>query len=217
MNTGVAISASNVRGRMNVHLVGSVPLSNTEAVFRTICSCLGPHLRRLPDGETGARRFWVGMISQILDRHDAFEIDPDEPPFVMKLASGKAFREYKRLRIRAGRDPRALRFKTGYDDMAIESFVTFDRLQREGVIPQDTRFQISIPSPLAPTYNYISPKYRAAFLDVFTTHLVEEVQRIATALPMDRIAIQWDIVHEILLLENYFNDRSENYREQISV
>ncbi|MGH8733136.1 MAG: hypothetical protein ACREVB_05590 [Burkholderiales bacterium] len=36
-----------------VHLIGSVPLADTEQVFRTVAGALGPHLRRLPDGETG--------------------------------------------------------------------------------------------------------------------------------------------------------------------
>jgi len=35
------------------HLIGSVPLADTEAVFRTVAGALGPHLARIPDGETG--------------------------------------------------------------------------------------------------------------------------------------------------------------------
>jgi len=38
------------------HLIGSVPLADTEAVFRTVAGALGPHLSRIPDGETGERR-----------------------------------------------------------------------------------------------------------------------------------------------------------------
>lgn len=216
MSVAKATSELSQRGDLSVHLVGSVPLADTETVFRTVCGCIGPNVRRMPDGETGARRIWVGMISQQLNRHEAFELDPDEPPFAMRLASGKVFREYRRLRIRAGIDPRTIRFETGYAAMAIDSFAAFDRLQREGVIAKDVRFQVSIPSPLAPTYNYISPKHRSAFLDTFTVHLADEVKRIAAALPNDRLALQWDVVHEILLVENYFQDRPENFREQIT-
>ena len=200
--------------RLRVHLVGSIPLKDTESVFRTVCSSIGPYLRRIPDGETGPRRLWVGMISQQLSRHPAFEVATDEPLFAMKLASGKTFREYPRLRIRQGIDPETIDFETGYAEMAIESFAVFTRLQESGVIPKDVRFQVCIPSPLAPTYNYISPKDRSTFLRIFTDHLVSEVRKITTALPNDRLAIQWDIVHEILLLENYFADRPDDYQEQ---
>ena len=36
-----------------VHFVGSIPLSDSETVFRTLSKAVGPHLVRLPDGETG--------------------------------------------------------------------------------------------------------------------------------------------------------------------
>ena len=201
--------------RLFVHLVGSVPLTDSEAVFRTVSAAVGPYLRRLPDGETGARRRWVGMISEILDAHPAFEVDPDEPPFVMRLASGKVHRELKRLRIRPGIDPHAIAFETGYAAMATDSFATFDRLQREGVIPAGVRFQVAIPSPLAPTYNYIAAQSRPAFLETFCTHLIAEVARIAEALPADRLALQWDVLQEILLWEGYFPDRPADHQEQI--
>ncbi len=32
------------------HLIGSVPLSDAETVFRTVAAELGPYLRYLPDG-----------------------------------------------------------------------------------------------------------------------------------------------------------------------
>ena len=40
---------------VGVHLVGSIPLNDTETVFRTACDTLGPWLQRVPDGETGPR------------------------------------------------------------------------------------------------------------------------------------------------------------------
>lgn len=33
----------------------------------------------------------------------------------------------------------------------------FERLQGEGVIGADTKFQISLPTPLVPGYNHVSP------------------------------------------------------------
>lgn len=202
-------------GPLLVHVVGSVPLSGAEDVFRTVAGTLGPYLHRLPDGETGPRQLWIGMISAMLNKHPAFEIDPDEPPFVMKLWNGEVHRELKRLRFRAGSIPSDVRFETGYAAMAIDSFQTFDRLQRGGAIPAGVKFLIAIPSPMAPTYNYITKKCRSTFLDVFTAHLCDEVAKIAAALPNDRIAIQWDVLQEILVWENYFSDRDADYSDQI--
>src|SRR5579862_8649185 len=139
-----------VEQKLLVHIVGSVPLEGAEDVFRAVAGSVGPYLRRLPDGETGPRKLWIGMISAMLDRHPAFEIDPDEPPFLMKLWNGEVHRELKRLRFRSGQDPKTVSFATGYAAMAIASFAIFDRLQRDGVIPPGVKFQIAIPSPLAP-------------------------------------------------------------------
>ncbi|HTN79269.1 MAG TPA: hypothetical protein VMK16_06330, partial [Acidimicrobiales bacterium] len=41
------------------HLVGSVPLPDAESVFRASAAHLGDRLRRVPDGETGARLDWI--------------------------------------------------------------------------------------------------------------------------------------------------------------
>jgi len=200
---------------MLVHICGSVPLDNAEDVFRAVAGSVGPYLRRLPDGETGPRKLWIGMISDMLDKHPALEIDTDQKPFEMKLWTGEVHRTLKRLRFRAGVDPKTVTFETGYGAMAIESFAVFDRLQRDGVIPAGIKFQVAIPSPFAPTYNYISKKWRGTFLDIFTTHLCDEVAKIAKALPNDRIAIQWDVLQEILAIENYFADRDADYMQQI--
>lgn len=52
------------RARMfarGVPLVGSVPLESSEAVFRAAGSILGNRLRRVPDGETGERHYWIHL------------------------------------------------------------------------------------------------------------------------------------------------------------
>ena len=44
-----------------VHLVGSVPLSDSSEVFRTAGSILGDRLLRMPDGEIGVRSNWISL------------------------------------------------------------------------------------------------------------------------------------------------------------
>ena len=42
-----------------VHLIGSVPLPDTDTVFGSVARELGPYLARIPDGETGKRGRWA--------------------------------------------------------------------------------------------------------------------------------------------------------------
>ena len=46
-----------------VHFVGSIPLPDAETVFRTLAASAAPHLKRLPDGETGIRKTWIRFLS----------------------------------------------------------------------------------------------------------------------------------------------------------
>ena len=52
-----------------VHFVGSIPLPDTETVFRTLSAAAGPHLIRLPDGETGIRKTWIRFLQDVLAEH----------------------------------------------------------------------------------------------------------------------------------------------------
>ncbi|MCC6474888.1 MAG: hypothetical protein IT514_14225 [Burkholderiales bacterium] len=198
---------------LTVHLVGSIPVEDAEAAFRAAGGELGRYLRRIPDGETGKRHLWVGMIRALLERHPDFEVDPGTPAFRMKLWNGEVHREIRRLRFKAGVAPDAVRLDTGYAQMAIESFATFQRLQAAGVLPGGLRFQVAIPTALAPACNYIVPRERKVFAQVLLRHLAEEVAKLAAALPGERLAVQWDVLQEVLLWEGYFEDRPDDYRE----
>ncbi len=85
-----------------------------------------------------------------------------------------------------------------------KSWAVFDRLQQAGVIPAGVKFQISLPTPIAPTYNNMVPADRAGLLPALTQHFIGEVETIARALPNDRIAIQWDVCQEVLAWEGYY-------------
>src|SRR5467141_5053366 len=64
-----------------VHFVGSIPLAGAETVFRTLAAATGPHLTRLPDGETGIRKTWIRFLQQVLANNPAIEVANDVPPF----------------------------------------------------------------------------------------------------------------------------------------
>src|SRR2546430_16244209 len=89
----------------------------------------------------------------------------------------------------------------------------FDRLQQEGVIPAGVKFQISLPTPIAPTYNNMVPTDRPALIPVLTTHLLGEVAAIARALPNDRIALQWDVCQEVIAWEGYYEPGPVDFRK----
>ena len=185
-----------------VHFVGSIPLADAETVFRTLSAVAGPHLKRLPDGETGIRKTWIRFLQGVLADNPAIEV-ADVPSFKFIQWDGKLLREIPRLRIKPGATPDPATFETGYARMAIESWAVFDRLQQAGVIPAGVKFQVSLPTPIAPTYNNMVPADRAGLLPALTQHFIGEVETIARALPNDRIAIQWDVCQEVLAWEGY--------------
>src|SRR5262245_65089291 len=110
-----------------VHLVGSIPLPDAEAVFRTISNTVGPHLIRLPDGETGIRKTWIKFLQDVLAKNAAIEVARDVPPFKFVQWDGKLIREIPRLRLKPGREPDPSSFETGYADMAIASWRSEER------------------------------------------------------------------------------------------
>jgi hypothetical protein len=195
-----------------VHLVGSVPLPDAETVFRTVSKGVGPYLARLPDGETGIRKTWIRFLQDVLARNPAVEVASDLPPFKFTQWDGKVVREIPRLRLKKGLTPDPKGFETGYADMAIASFAVFDRLQRSGIVPAGVKFQVCIPTPLAPAYNNMVPSDRPGIIPSLTRHFIGEVEKIAAALPNDRIALQWDVCQEVLAWEGYYEPGPVDFR-----
>jgi hypothetical protein len=197
-----------------VHFVGSIPLPDNETVFRTLAGAVGSHAKRLPDGETGIRKTWIRFLQDVLVENPAIEFAKDVPPFKFVQWDGKVVREIPRLRVKSGMAPDTKKFTTGYADMAIESFGVFDRLQQAGVIAAGVKFQISIPTPIAPTYNNMVPADRPKLLPPLTRHFIGEVEKIAAALPNGRIAIQWDVCQEVLAWEGYYEPGPVDFRTE---
>ncbi|HEY6993779.1 MAG TPA: hypothetical protein VH397_08720 [Xanthobacteraceae bacterium] len=197
-----------------VHLVGSIPLPDAETVFRTVAHAVGPRLARLPDGETGIRKTWIRFLQDVLAADPAIEPATDLPPFKFVQWDGKVVREITRLRVKPGAVPQAKSFKSGYADMAIESWGLFDRLQKGGVIPPTVKFQTSLPTPIAPVYNNMVPSDRPKVLPALTEHLMGEVGKIASALPNERIALQWDVCQEVLAWEGYYEPGPVDFRTE---
>jgi len=179
-----------------VHLVGSVPLATNEDVFATVGAALGSHLRRMPDGETGNRKDWVQFQLFRLAELNDFELIDFEIPGVTDKA--------KTLVLKEDVDPETVSFgDLGYAEVARRSYAAFQSAQEAGHVPRDVRFQVSMPTPLAnattafavnPSFPILMRRYEAAMLD--------ELGRIVDAVPVERLAIQWDVCYELLMYED---------------
>lgn len=201
--------------RNTTHLVGSIPLNSSAEVFETVCQEIGGLIKRLPDGETGARTKWISFQRQMLVDHEAMEPDTSIPLFAFTQWDGKVIREVELLKLKEGVDLDKLIFPIGYAEHAIASFADFQRLQSSGVIPADVLFQVSLPTAFATGYNYVSPNGRDKFLEVFERSIGVDVGKILDAIPHDRLSIQWDVCQEVLIFENYFPDRSATYKQDV--
>jgi hypothetical protein len=201
--------------RLRAHLVGSIPLPNAETVFRVLSKRLGQCLVRMPDGETGIRQGWIRFLQAVLAAHPALEVAAELPPFRFLQWDGKLVREIPRLRLRTrGAIVGPEGFETGYADMAIASWRIFESLQTAGVVPAHVKFQICLPTPIAPTYNNMLPADRPALLAALARHFVGEVEKIAATVPQERIAIQWDVCQEVLAWEGYYEPGPIDFRTE---
>ena len=176
-----------------VHLVGSVPLGSAEEVFRSVAGAIGDRLRRLPDGETGARSDWIVWQYPLFSSRPQFEMGPP---------GESSYRALPQLRLRSGVDTSGLEFdELGYASAAIASYDTFARLKREGAIPAGCRFLVSLPTPLAPVSAFVALEDQAELEPVYEAQMQAEVERILAAIPADQLAIQWDARYEFAMLE----------------
>lgn len=177
-------------------LVGSVNYDDAETTMRTAAEMLGSRLRRIPDGEVGKRFHWIMFQPDVLGEAEGIERIGDEPiPF-------KAGIDARPLRIADGTDAAGIRLPSlGYADAAIESYATFVRLQEDGVIPGGTRFQVSLPTPVAVVTSFFFGDDRAAIAPVYTAALLGELDRIVADIPHEDLAIQWDVASEMGVIE----------------
>ena len=198
-----------------VHLVGSVAMTDSETVFRSLSEKLGPWLSRLPDGETGERHRWIFWQRQMLADHPDMEIDTESDKLAIRQWDGELLRELDLIRIKPGTDTSKLAFETGYAAAAIESYAVFKRLKAEGAIAKQVRFQVSLPTPMASGYFYVSRPSLPAYLAAYERSILNALDEILAAVPPEELSIQWDVCQEVLIFEDYFKPRPADYKQQI--
>ena len=190
-----------------VHLVGSVPLGDSREVFRTAGSILGGHLLRVPDGETGVRSNWIRWQSALFY---------DNPVFETTDEAQDAYRPRPQVRVRADRELTEASFgRLGYADAAIASYQDFARLKDAGDLPSHVRFQVSLPTPLAPVSSFVSMADRAVVEPVYESVLLSELAEIIESIPRQELAIQWDVAVEFSILESVMPSHLEDNEAEI--
>src|SRR5579859_6180732 len=181
------------RRPQGVHLVGSIPLDNAAEVFRTTSSILGERLRRIPDGETGERTYWIKWQGRFMS--DNPHLEAITPP------ASKTYVKPPRFKLRSPASKESLTFATlGYADVAKASYNIFSQLKQQGLLPANTRFQVCLPTPLAPVTFLIIPEDQAAVEPAYQAALFAELDQIAATIPHHELAIQWDVAMEFAIL-----------------
>jgi len=183
----------------HAHFNGSVNLADTESVMREIVSRVPVGLRRIPDGETGDRGNWI-----LFQMHKFLQ----SPALVLVQQGDGGDGDYEqtpRLRLADGIDPAQMRWPDiGYADAYLASYDTFAALREQGVIPDGVRFQVEYPTPLASIGAYIVPEQQAALLGSYEQAMFADLGRVLAAIPLDEVAVQWDVAVEFGVLEEAF-------------
>jgi hypothetical protein len=182
----------------SVHFNGSVNLPDAETVMREISSRIPTGVRRMTDGETGERNYWISFQTRKFEQMPEFEL----------VTSGKAYEtapdapDMPLLRLAKGASAETIDWPNlGYADEYATSFATFDGLQEAGTIPAGVRMQLQYPTPLASMAGTIAPEDLPAVAPAYEQALFADLDTLLDRLPHDRIAVQWDIAVELGALE----------------
>lgn len=197
----------------HVHLVGSVPLANARDVFTGMSAALGPHLKRIPDGETGERSDWITWLEPAFADNPALERSDE----LFRIhATGTARIRY---RLKPGKTVGDVSFDNlFYADIAKQSYAEFSALKRAGKIPPHVRFQIDLVPAHSVIWLFLQDDLHQPLDPVFNKALKREINKIAASVPHDQIAIQFDVASAVFarLQRNEPNAYGKNRDEMLT-
>jgi len=182
--------------------VGPVPLADEESVFTTLYAALGPHLRRISDGQTGDRRDVIGWPYRRLASNGGLEVAADAPALTVPAGpAGGGSTSYPRLRLKPGLAAGDVSLDLGYGEAA-KSYVHFAGLKRNGRLRPDLRFLVTLPSATSVSALFIAPEHRDAFVERYEHALLAEIEVLANAITHAELAVQVDLQAEACLAAN---------------
>ena len=173
-----------------VHLVGSIPLSSNVEAFYTVIEALPNRLRRVPDGETGKRNYFIRCQDSTFLRS----------PFIMH-ARDLVGTPFEGQDLSTSEDAKIDLGPTGYDDAALESYAEFVRLRNDGLIQPGMRFQVCLPTTVNVLTKWVRPEYQVRVEPIYEALLLKALGRIQDSIPSKDLAIQFDCAIEFAMLE----------------
>src|SRR6202167_1229896 len=176
----------------NIYLVGSVPMANAPEVFETVSSALGSRIKRLPDGETGARGDWITWLEPVFSEHPAFQKSGE---FFRVHASGTGRERYT---LKPGIKPQDVRFDNlFYADIANDSYAEFKRLKNVGKIPAGTKFQVDLVPAHSVIWLFLVDSLHAPIDPIYNGARKREIAKTAAVIPHEELAIQFDVASAV--------------------
>ncbi|MDN5861577.1 MAG: hypothetical protein L0H84_23495 [Pseudonocardia sp.] len=174
----------------HAHLVGSMPGADAEEAMSLALEVLGPHLRTLPDGETGERFHWILHIESALRSHPDLE--------VAKEGDWSDYDKVTVLKVRRGHRLLGANLDFGHARYAAESWPVFERLRAAAGRPE-LPFQVGIPGDLDMAMFTLGPTGALRHRRAFTESTVATIRRIHEQLG-DQVVFQLEVPVELVLL-----------------
>ncbi len=197
-----------------VHFNGSVNLPDAETVMREISARIPTGVRRMTDGETGDRGYWIMFQIQKFLAMPEFESVSTAPAYDTSATEAPAM---PRLRLAEGVSAKDVNWPNlGYADAYAESFAMFAALQEDGTIPAGVRFQMQYPTPIASIAGTIEPEDLPGVVASYEAALFADLDQALATIPHDRCAVQWDVAVEFGLLEGGFGPDSQAPLEAVT-
>jgi len=189
-------------------LLGTVPLHDTDDVFRTCGPLFGDAVTCLPDGETGPRQFWVNYEAHFLFHpHPSVETEqkPIPPPGFPEYFPSHLFATYY-FHLKPGVKDLKFERLQRIDD-ALESYRLFRTYREDGTIPDNVRFQVCLPFPSSAFAWFFRSNFEQDYPIVqqaYEAAMAEGLKQLFDEIPADDLAIQWDACFELLDIERLF-------------
>lgn len=166
------------------YLTGSINVATVDDAFQLVGSRLQPGVTRVPDGEPGDRANWV------LTQAGHFLDNP-----TLDVVDDKA-------RVRPGTP---VSFGSlDYHSVAAESYARFLVARRAGVLAEDSRFLVSIPTPFNAVNSFAQFDSQVEIAYAYEQALHDSVAALQEAIPPSDLAIQWDLPTELATVEGWF-------------
>ena len=192
-------------------MLGSVPLETPEEVFQVCGRTIGEYLPWMPDGETDERIWWVNMLAyRVYHGHPDIETMKRPPRDDNGVEKWKPAHRGELWEFRVKPSVKAVKFgepgwRLGYTRNAINSYFVFRTLRKQGVIPSDVRFQISLPlTNSAIDVFFHNPEDYPLIKPGFEEAMRAEILKMCERIPPEDLAISWDACVELMDLEADF-------------